>query len=391
MLVGISRGAHAYEIWVANQRTDKVQTIDGAVALGTQTRAGQNAIKIGVQLPLTGERAPVGHIVKNSVELAVRDVNRKGGVGGVPLAVNYEDDHNTELGAVEAIRKLVRDPQVVAVIGELFSPFVIASRELVEQEGVPYLTGGTSPRTTENAKWIFRVGASDALLTDLLARYGVEHLKLKNLAVLSDRTGIHNARAEMLVKVLREKYGIAPSVRGTWKPGDRDFAAQLEQVKAGGVQVVIALGETAEAASFLRQVKALGIQVPIIAHRDFNARTVLNEAGDAAEGVLIFTEYMPALQEPDRQAWARGYEERYGAEANVIAAQYFDAVLLLAEAVKKGGPSRAGIKAGLEHLKGFRGVTADYTFDQKRNGIHRFYVAKIKEGKPALEAVFQGN
>ena len=139
-----------------------------AVAFGNQIQAAQNAIKIGVQLPLSGERSPVGRIVKNSVELAVQDVNRKGGVDGVPLAVIYEDDHNTEHGAIEAVRKLVRDRQVVAVIGELFSPFVIASREFVEQEGVPYLTGGTSPRTTENAKWIFRVGASDALLTDLL-------------------------------------------------------------------------------------------------------------------------------------------------------------------------------------------------------------------------------
>jgi ABC-type branched-subunit amino acid transport system substrate-binding protein len=60
-------------------------------------------------------------------------------------------------------------------------------------------------------------------------------------------------------------------------------------------------------------------------------------------------------------------------------------VLLIAEAIRKGGPDREGIKAGLEQLKDFRGVMADYTFGQQHNGVHRFLVVKIKGGKPTLE------
>src|SRR5712691_6936080 len=83
-----------------------------AMAFGPPAGSAQQAIKIGVQLPLAGERAPVGRIIKGSVELAVEDVNRKGGVNGVPLVVIYEDDQNTQSGAVEAVRKLVREYQV---------------------------------------------------------------------------------------------------------------------------------------------------------------------------------------------------------------------------------------------------------------------------------------
>jgi branched-chain amino acid transport system substrate-binding protein len=356
---------------------------------GTPLWAEQKSIKIGVQAPLSGERAPIGRIIKNSVEMAVEDLNKKVGINGLSIEVVYEDDQDTESGAVEAIKKLIQDPQVVAVIGELFSRFVMASKDLVEQQGIPYLTGGTSPRTTENAKWIFRVGASDALLANLMARYVVEDLKLKNLAVLHDSTGIHNARAEMVVKILQEKYGITPLVRESWKPGDKDFKPQLEKVKSNPVQGIMALGETAEGGPFLKQVKALGIQVPIIAHRDFGVKKVLEEAGEAANGVLIVTEYLPALQEPERQTWTVEYQKRYGVEPNVIAAQYFDAVLLLAEAAKKGGANREGIKTGLKQLKGFPGVMADYTFDEKNNGVHRFYVARIEGGKPTLVTVLE--
>jgi len=347
-------------------------------------RSAQDSVKIGVQLPLSGERAAVGRAMKSGIAMAIEAVNRGGGIKGMPLEVIYADDHNTEQGAIDALRTLTRQHQVVAVIGELFSRFVIASRELVEQEKVPYLSGATSPRTTERTGWIFRVGASDALLVDLLARYVVEDLRVGRLSVLHDRTGIHNARADLLVKVLHEKYGIAPLVRAPWTPGDRDFRGQLEQVKATAVEAILALGETGEGGPFLRQVKGLAIQAQVIAHRDFGARQVLEEAGDAANGTLIISEYFPALQGPDERAWARSYQERYGTEANVIAAQYHDALLLVVEAARRAGPSRDGIRSGLEQLKGFRGAMADYTFDEKRNGIHRFYVARITDGTPAL-------
>ena len=358
-------------------------------AFGSPIEAGQKAIQIGVQLPLSGDRAAVGRAIKSGVAMAVEAVNQEGGIGGVPVEVIYEDDRDTEQGAREALGKLVQDHRVMAVIGELFSRYVMASREIVEQAGVPYLTGGTSPRTTEQTRWIFRVGASDAVLADLLARYAVGDLKLNKLAILHDQTGIHNARAEMVVKVLKERYGIEPLVRAGWKPGDRDFTAQLSQIKGTSVQAILALGETGEGGSFLRWVKALGLQAQVIAHRDFGTKRALDEAGGAAEGVVIMTEYIPALQEPERQAWARAYQERYGTEANVISAQYYDAVSLLAEAAKRGGANREGLRLGLEQLKAFRGVMADYTFDAKRNGVHRFYVVRITEGKPTLVTILE--
>ena len=359
------------------------------VTFGNGIEAGQRAMRIGVQLPLSGERAAVGRAIKSGVEMAVEAVNREGGVGGVPVEVIYEDDQDTEQGAREALKKLVQDHRVVAVVGELFSRYVIACRDIVEQAGVPYLTGGTSPRTTEQTRWIFRVGASDAVLADLLARYAVGDLKLNKLAILHDQTGIHNARAEMVVKVLKERYGIEPVVRAGWKPGDRDFTAQLSQVKADRVQAILALGETGEGGPFLRQVKARGLHARVIAHRDFGTKQALEEAGSAAEGVVIVTEYIPALQGPERQAWARAYQERYGTEANVISAQYYDAVLLLAEAAKRAGANRERVRLGLEQLKGFRGVMADYTFDAKRNGVHRLYVTEITAGKPTLVTILE--
>jgi len=319
--------------------------------------------------------------------MALEDVNRKGGVNGTPLGAAWEDSRDSAEGAIAAVRALIAEPQVVAVVGELFSPFVMASREAVEQAGIPYIIGGTSPRTTEGAQWIFRVAASDELLADLLAHYIAETLNLRKVAVLSSRVGIHNARADLLVKVLKERYGIAPLVRDTWKPDDRDFGAQLDKVKAAAVDAIIALGETGEGVAFLKQAAALPGHPLVIGHRDFGAKSVLAEAGAAAEGLLIVTEYMPVLLDRERQSWAQAFQQRYGGEASIIAAQHYDAVLVLAEAMKRAGTTRVQVKTGLEQLRGFRGAMADYTFDTKHNGVRRFYLVRIRGGNPLLEAV----
>jgi branched-chain amino acid transport system substrate-binding protein len=346
--------------------------------------AEPEVLKIGVQLPQTGERAQVGKAMQNGVRMALDAVISQRPRKGATMEVVFEDDQNTKEGALTALNNLIRDPQVVAIIGEIFSPFVLASKPIVEKEGVPFLTGGTHPKTTEDSRWIFRVGASDTLLTSLMAQYAVERLNLKRIAVLHDRTGIHAARAGLVIKALQDKYGIIPTVTAQWSPGDREFTEALNRVKAGGAEALVALGETSEAAHFLQQVRALGLPLKLIAQRDFGAPPVLELAKEAADGIFVLTEYLPGISGPNWQAWATGYRERYHTEPNNIAAAYYDALSLLAEAMKRGGSSREAIREALERIRAFPGVLGEYTFDQSHDGLHQLYVVQIRAGRPVL-------
>jgi branched-chain amino acid transport system substrate-binding protein len=347
-----------------------------AFALQAQT------LKVGVQLPLTGERSDVGKLMQNALQMALDKVNADAGAKGPKFELVWADDESTTDGIAKSLDKLVHDPAVVAIAGEINSPLVLASAPIVDKEGIPYITGGSSPRTTAASPWIFRAGASDALLTTFLTQYITGDLKAKDIAILHDKTGVHNQRAGLLADALKEK-GVTASVNATWSPGDKDFSAQAGQVKTAQAKVVVALGETPEGGAIFKTMKSAGVQAQVIAHRDFGAKTVLLEAGSAADGALIFTEFAPALMSKETQNWVAAYNKRFGSDANVIAAQYYDSLLLIAEAAKTG-TTRAGVKSGLEHLKGYKGVMADYTFDAGRNGVHRFYVAKIGGGKLTL-------
>ena len=137
---------------------------------------------------------------------------------------------------MEAASELAPRPQVIiGIIGEINSSLEGASkRPIIDKAELPYLTAaGSSPRTTASSQWIFRVGASDTLLADLLTQYIVNELHMKTFGILHDRTGIHNQRAQLITSVLKEKFGIVTLADASWATGDRgSFTAQIEQIKA---------------------------------------------------------------------------------------------------------------------------------------------------------------
>jgi branched-chain amino acid transport system substrate-binding protein len=257
----------------------------------------------------------------------------------------------------------------------------MAGVSTVEKSGLPYLTAGSSPATTAASSWIFRVGASDAFLAGAIARYVAETLHATGIAIVHDKTGIHNQRALAIGRLLESLYKIKPVLDAPWNPGKPNFPAILTDVKASGAKAVIVLGETPDGGAFFKAWKAAGIDAQVIGQRDFGVERVFTEAGSAADGALIFTEYAPDLEGEATRRWNAAYRARYGSNANVIAVQYYDAILLLAEAIRAGGPTRAGVKDALSKLKDFHGAMADYTFDAARNGVHRFYLGKIAGGK----------
>ena len=144
------------------------------------------------------------------------------------LELVLADDESTPDGAVKALDKFVHDPQIVAIAGEINSPFVMASAPIIDKAGLPYLTAGSSPKTTLQSPWIFRVGASDALLSDFLVRYMVDEVEVKSFAIMHDKTGIHNQRAELVASVLKDAAGVIPVANVTWTSGDRQFKTQFE-------------------------------------------------------------------------------------------------------------------------------------------------------------------
>jgi branched-chain amino acid transport system substrate-binding protein len=111
------------------------------IALGALGHAGDSAVKIGVQIPLTGERSAVGRLIGNGLQMAVDALNSSAPSAKVELV--FADDASTPEGALKSINDLVKDPKIVCVLGEINSPLVLASAPVVNTERIPNLTAGT--------------------------------------------------------------------------------------------------------------------------------------------------------------------------------------------------------------------------------------------------------
>src|SRR5258708_448279 len=106
------------------------------IILGAWAGAAEaQTLKVGVQLPLTGERADVGKTMQNALQMAQTAINSKAGPNGPRLELVFADDQSDVDAALKGLNKLVHDDQVVAIVGELNSPYVMASRPVVEKEG----------------------------------------------------------------------------------------------------------------------------------------------------------------------------------------------------------------------------------------------------------------
>jgi branched-chain amino acid transport system substrate-binding protein len=359
-----------------------ILAIAWALAVVVAADGADQPNRIGVQLPLTGERSAVGRLIANGLQMAAEAI--KSQPESIKVELTFADDASTPEGAVKSVTDLARDPRIVCIIGEINSPLVLASAPTINAEKIPYLTAGTSPRTTVASDWIFRVGASDTTFANLLADYLANDMHIKTLAILHDKTGIHRQRAEMIAELLRGKYNISTPVDGTWAPGDRAIGNALAPAKATHTDAILALGETPEGGQFLKELALSGLRSQTIAQRDFGVRRVLDEAAAAANGTMIITEFSPDIQGGVTRDWNSDYSKHYGGDANIIAAQYYDALMLVAGGLRSGGPTRSGIRTGLMTQMHFPGIVADYSFDKSRNGIHRFFMTRVVDGRLTL-------
>ena len=158
--------------------------------LSYTTVFAEDTVKIGMLTVLTGDRATEGEYALNAMEIALEEINGAGGVLGKPLEIVVEDALGTDVGAVNAFRKLAADPDICAIIGTNNSNDSIATSSSVLEAEVLTTAQGSNPvlmkLCNEENRWMFQLRACDITLCSALMKYAVEELGVKSFAVLHD-------------------------------------------------------------------------------------------------------------------------------------------------------------------------------------------------------------
>lgn len=338
-------------------------------------------IKIGALLPLTGPGGKYGEYSKNGIELAVSEINASGGIRGRKVVIVYADTKASPQDGVSGLRRLIDVDGVPAVIGAMASSVTLAAAPVAEENKVVLISPASSaPNLSGIGEYFFRNCVSDDYEGRVMAEYAKDSLGLLKVAILFVNND-YGRGVENVFSTDFENRGGEIAVSESFEQDATDFRTPIAKIKAVNPDAIYLIGY-AEMLQALKQIKENRVGCQILSTVMFDDPDLIAKAGNTAEGV-IFTSwaYDPESQEKNVRQFVEKYTEAYGGAPEVFAAQSYDAMMILAEALKAKNYTGEEIRQYLDNIEGFPGVSGETTFDEQGDVIKPLVIKKIVNGR----------
>lgn len=352
--------------------TAAAQATKPAAVTPTAPAKALDPYKIGVVLALSGYYTAIGIPGRDGAMAAANEINAAGGINGRKLDLVVYDDGTDETKAVLAVKKAVNDDKVVAVVGPTGSGLPMAAMPVIEEAQVPMLAIGSGDSIVNPVKkWAFKFISGEA--KNIPEIYSFFKSKgVKKLALLYPSTAVGKAGLGF-IEPSASKEGFELVAIESYGPEDKDFAPQLTKLKSTGAQGLIVYDASIASALIGKQMKDMGISIPWSGPYGMIGPANVKAAGDGFDNLVVPApkEYV-ANQLPDSDPqkkaslqFMEAYKKTTGKDADPLAMHGWDAVMIIAEALKKTNPdpanladTRAKIRDGIEGLKNYAAVVS---------------------------------
>lgn len=340
-------------------------------------RERKKAFKIAAILPLSGDNANYGKWIKDGLELAKDEINKKG-INGKSIEIIYEDDKAEPKTAVSAFQKLIQSDDPVIVFGPWASSCALAIAPLAERNRMPVLAEAQSPKISDAGEYIFRIQPDSRYYLKTLVPFVYNSLKLKNIAVLyvNNDYGVDQAN---IFELNFKKMGGNIVFKDGFQQGSTDFKTELEKIKATHPDGIF-IPAYVEAGYILKQAKEIGLFSQFIGSAPMENPEIIRIAGDAANGVVYPHHFNPDSRDSIIRNFQNNYLNRYKTEAEGYAALAYDGLHVIKVLLEKCGTDKECIRAGFYSIN-YNGVTGRSSFDAKGDVIKPITIRKIVNKK----------
>ena len=325
-------------------------------------------IKLGVAEALTGPAAKYGVAIKNGFTLASEEINAKGGVNGDKLALVIEDEQGKKEEAINVFKKLIFQDKVLAVFGPTLSNSAFAADPIANAaKVVVFGTSNTADGITAMGPFTFRNSVMEADVLPVTVKAAVKHFGIKKVAVIYGNDDAFTKSGYDVFKATLEQQKIPVTTTEAYAKGDVDFKAQLTKIKAGNPDAIVCSCLAEEAANIILQTRALGMKQPFIGGNGLNSPKLFEIAKDAGDNTLMGSPWSAENQTPANKAFIAAYKAKFGSDADQFAAQAYDAMYIMADAIKSVKLSgnlakdRDALRAALPAVK-IDGATGKFAF-----------------------------
>jgi len=329
--------------------------------VGCVNKEEPKEIKLGATFPLTGEVASYGQKAKRGIEMAVEEVNAKGGLLGRQVIVDFQDDRNDKKEAVSIVTKFATIDKVPVIFGSAGSSATLAVAPITNRNKVVLISpiSSSSKLSTDGGPYFFRTVPADDLQAKILADWIIAS-GAKNVAIVYTNNSWGKPLSEGVAAKFTAQGGKVLLSEGVAE-NSNDFRTVITKLKnIHDIDAIVSPTYPKEGGMFVKQLKELGFNKPLFGGDNWGSPEFLKIAGQAAEGV--FYTAPSESKSPIYSEFAQKYKSKYGEEPDIFSAYAYDAANAILKSIDESKSIEAEkIREALLKVS-FTGVSGDIAF-----------------------------
>lgn len=358
----------------------------------SNAKASGDSITIGTVTTNSGTAAAYGEAEVKGFELAVSEINAKGGINGKKVKLESMDDKGDATEASNAFNKLSGDNNVLAVAGPTISATTAAVAPLADQAKLATIAPAATSDSIETGNYLFRTCFKDSYQGEVAARFAAENLKVKTVAVLYGTGDPYSSGVGEAFAKAAEKLGLeVVDKESSSSADDTEYSAQLQKIQASGAELLYAPYYYSVAGPYIiPQARSVGFEGYVMGPDGYDG---LKLTGDKSQyNKTYYTTHYSADDNTNTkvQDFIKSYKEKNNAEPNTFAALGYDTIYMLKQAIEKAGKNatREDVRNAVTGMN-FDGVTGKFTMDKSGSPTKSVIVLEMKDGKPVYNTTVQ--
>lgn len=363
-----------------------------ALAAAAAVPASAQDIRIGIPGPVTGPVSFLGQHMKWGAELAVDEINRKGGVLGRKVSFIMQDSACRPADSVAAVEKLISQDKVDLLLADLCSGATMALMPVVEKAGRPMLVSiSTLPEITQKAgvggnKWVFRTVPNDVMLANVVAR---KMAGLKSIAFVAEDTDYGRGGVRLLktlipadLKVISEDY-----VKNT----ETDFLPVLTRLRSSKPDAIGAFMLDQQGLNFMKQYQQFGLAMPIVGRPPLVSGLVVDLlASGKFNGSWTVYPYYEAWSSPENDAFTKPFAERFKQGPHYVAYGVYEAIQIAADAIRRAGSAEPSAVREALVKTNYKGILGQVRFDPNQQSHNNLMYLQVEGGRLVMKELVAG-
>ncbi|GAB4274432.1 MAG: ABC transporter substrate-binding protein [Deferrisomatales bacterium] len=350
-------------------------------------------IRIGLNVPITGDIPKVGEGSKFAAEMWLADIEKAGGleVGGkkYPVEVIVEDNESKAESAVKVATKLITEDEVLVIVGPQSSKQAVPAGEVANNYETPMISPwSTNPDTTKDRPFVFRGCFLDPFQGPVVANFVTDEFHFTKAAVLYDVASDYpKGLAEYFKQAWEAKHGPGSVVAfESFTTKDTDFSSQLTKIKNSGAEFLFTPQYYNEVALIVQQAHQLGFDKPIVGSDSWGSAETVELCGKDCFGAFFSTHYAAAGAKGKTKAFIDRYNGTYGYVPDDVAALTWDSLGIVEQAIQSCGKitgdvekDRRCVRDALARIKEFDGITGKMTFTEEGDPVKCAVIVRISD------------